>query len=346
MYNPSKARIQALKNSTQVADKTLNNYLAATFAKNPALATTISTILQNGIICIYGKNLKKICKNNTFYHNQVFYKPCPKTLSLLTARDVYFIETEDANLLKKISSKTSAQIILVTENNGPHQNLFEYKINLLMFKSINQNLITNKYFLKNNQINYSNKKSKPAVFLDRDGVIIKHVDHISKPQNVRLENGVAQFIKKFRKKGYLIVIITNQSGIGRGKFTWQDYDNVTQKMLQLLAEEKTYIDHIFHSPFFEKSKLALGLVRKSLRKPRAGMIVTAANEFNLDLSRSILVGDRATDIIAAQLAELKKAYLIKTDNFEKENRILNEFLILSKCTFNTTIIPIKNLKQI
>lgn len=333
--------------SSRKLGHSLNSYIFSAYKKDPVLAATLGTLLENGRVYAFGQKLAKYLFSANLTVD-VFKAPLSPKLALLRAQDIYFVQTDDLKLLQRISSKTCAQVVLVSDTIQAPEVFFDYKINFLKLKIFCHTLRKNMKFLKNTTdfIQFKNLVERPAVFLDRDGVIIKHIDHISNPEDVKLTPGIAQFIKKFRKKGYAIVVITNQSGIGRQFFSWQDYDLVTQKMLQLLANEKTYIDRVIHSPFFENSKLAAGLVRKSLRKPRAGMILSIANELNLKLSRSILVGDRSTDIMAAMLAELNKAYLINSDFFQEELKACKIITSSTQFKFKTLFATVKNIKDI
>ncbi|MCX8163087.1 MAG: HAD family hydrolase [Candidatus Micrarchaeota archaeon] len=134
-----------------------------------------------------------------------------------------------------------------------------------------------------------------ALFLDRDGTIIEHVPYINDPSKVKLRKDILEKLKEFQKAGYLLIIITNQSGIERGLITIEQYQNVTNKMLSLLSLEGITITDIFMCPSHPSKN-------DYRRKPNPGMILEAAKKYNIDLKNSILVGDDAKDIQAGKNA--------------------------------------------
>ena len=145
------------------------------------------------------------------------------------------------------------------------------------------------------------KEKTPAIFFDRDGVLIKDCHHINDPNKVILLDGVTNLIEKANQKGWLIVIITNQSGISRGLFTWKDYEIVTSRMLQLIGKD-LMIHAIYANGYVHECNEAIW------RKPNPGMLFQASIDLNIDLSKSILFGDRLSDLIAGKRAGLKEVF--------------------------------------
>ena len=144
------------------------------------------------------------------------------------------------------------------------------------------------FFKKEDNITVnSNNQKRKAFFFDRDGVLIKDTHYIKKPQDVSLLNGVDDFLNKTKKLGYLNIIITNQSGISRKLFSWEDYEKVTKRMLTMM-KNKDSINAIYANG--ENSSDSLK--NTSWRKPNPNMILRAAKDFNLELSKSFLIGDR------------------------------------------------------
>ena len=167
----------------------------------------------------------------------------------------------------------------------------------------------------------SNQKSskaespKKAVFFDRDGVLIKDTHYIKDIKDVSVLNGVNQLLQKTRDLGYLNIVITNQSGISRNFFSWEDYENVTNKMLELINLPNA-INAIYangEGPDELNSK-------NSWRKPNPNMIIKASQDFSIDLSKSILIGDRLTDIKSGEEAGLNNLVHLLTGK-GKEERI-------------------------
>ena len=191
-----------------------------------------------------------------------------------------------------------------------------------------------------------NSKPSPALFLDRDGVILKENDHLSDPNRVELEKGIKNLMEYFTRKKIPIVIITNQSGIANKKYKWKDYENVTKKMLFLLGT-KVFISAIYANGEDRNSKKFIW------RKPSPKMILLAREELNLNLENSILIGDRNSDLEAGLNAKIKNLVHLKTGHGEAERElIINNFLSLSKKNINIQIfddlgqIPISNFKTI
>ncbi|HET7229701.1 MAG TPA: HAD family hydrolase [Longimicrobium sp.] len=140
----------------------------------------------------------------------------------------------------------------------------------------------------------SSSEPRAAVFLDRDGTIIHDRDYLADPAGVELLPGAAEAIARLNRAGYFVVIVTNQSGIGRGYMTEADYHAVHRRVVELLASEGARIDAAYFAPHAPGD-----LDPDEMRKPGAGMYLLAAREHNLDLARSWLVGDRLRDVSPA-----------------------------------------------
>jgi len=150
-----------------------------------------------------------------------------------------------------------------------------------------------------------------ALFLDRDGVIIEERHHISNPALVQLCSGAWQLIHHAMHASWPVVVITNQSGIARGLLSWQEFEAVTSRMLEMLGP-KAPIAAIYangHGP---------GAPPQSWRKPSPAMLYEAAGELNLDLSRSILIGDRLSDLRAGASAGLPMVCHVLSGHGERE----------------------------
>jgi D-glycero-D-manno-heptose 1,7-bisphosphate phosphatase len=152
---------------------------------------------------------------------------------------------------------------------------------------------------------------QPAVFLDRDGVIIEERHYLSSPDGVSLIAGAAAAIVRARAKGFSIVIVTNQSGIGRGYFDWHDYGRVEARLIELLAAGGAAPDMILACGH-HTSGVPPYNIDHSWRKPGPGMLLTAQEQLAIDLDRSILAGDRTTDLLAARNAGMRRAVLCET----------------------------------
>ena len=138
--------------------------------------------------------------------------------------------------------------------------------------------------------------SSPAVFIDRDGTAIEDADYCSDPKQVKIFPGVPQALRRLKSKGFKVIIITNQSGIGRGLFTLDQYRAVEVEVLRQLGIG--LIDATYFCPHLPGQHC-------SCRKPAPGMILEAIRECQIDLSRSFLVGDKEVDVECARNAGMR-----------------------------------------
>lgn len=143
---------------------------------------------------------------------------------------------------------------------------------------------------------------RPALFLDRDGVI--NVDHayVCSQDQFEFIDGIFELCRHARELGYLIFVITNQAGIGRGYYTERDFLEITEWMLGVFEAKGGAIDKVYFCPFHPESGIGKYKVDSPFRKPGPGMILQAAEEFGVDLKGSVLVGDKESDIMAGLAA--------------------------------------------
>ncbi|MBL4701992.1 HAD family hydrolase [bacterium AH-315-I18] len=155
---------------------------------------------------------------------------------------------------------------------------------------------------------------RPAIFLDRDGTIIKQVHHLVDPEFVELLPGAADAINLFRDAGYACVVITNQSVIGRGMLTEAGLKAINQRMFAQLAKQGAKLDGLYFCPIAPAKKGDRQAIEHPDRKPGPGMLLRAAMEMNLDLSRSWMIGDMASDVLAGKNAQCKGSVLLLSGN--------------------------------
>lgn len=146
--------------------------------------------------------------------------------------------------------------------------------------------------------------SQPAVFLDRDGTIIDDVGYLNDPEKVRLLPGAADAIRRMRSAGYRVVIISNQSGIARGLLDEPTLAQIQARLEELLDQDGASLDGVYYCPYLDGPDAVVEAYRRNseLRKPRPGMLFQAARELNLDLKRSWMIGDSASDVAAGHSA--------------------------------------------
>lgn len=156
------------------------------------------------------------------------------------------------------------------------------------------------YDFRNGIVSSKNLKNKQkAVFLDRDGTINKYVGFLRNPDEFELISGVAEAIRKINESDFLAIVVTNQPVIARGEVTFEGLDEIHKKMETILGEKGAYIDGLFYCPHhpdkgFEGEIKSLK-IDCNCRKPHPGLLIRAAEKFNIDLSQSIMIGDSESD---------------------------------------------------
>lgn len=146
---------------------------------------------------------------------------------------------------------------------------------------------------------------RPALFLDRDGVIVEDPGYLSSPGGLRLIPRAAGLIVLANCRGVPVVEVTNQAGIGRGYYGWREFTEVETALADALAQEGAAIDAVFACPYHRDGVSPWAHPDHPARKPRPGMLLAAAKLLNLDLKRSWIVGDRLADLQAGHAAGLR-----------------------------------------
>ncbi len=161
-----------------------------------------------------------------------------------------------------------------------------------------------------------------ALFLDRDGVINVEKDYLYKINDFEFIDGIIDLCKYYQNLGFIIVVVTNQSGIARAYYTENDFHILTSWMIEEFSKNNIKIQKVYFCPHHPDIN-----GKCSCRKPEPGMLLQAAKEFDIDLENSILIGDKQRDIDAAYNAGLKTAYLF---NEKKDIKQSTATKILSK----------------
>jgi len=141
---------------------------------------------------------------------------------------------------------------------------------------------------------------RPAVFLDRDGTVVREVDYLRSARDLRLLPGAAEAVRRLNRAGYVVVIATNQSGVARGLLTEDELEGIHRTLIERLGRRGARIDAIYYCPHHPQAAVARYRRRCRCRKPRPGMLARAARDLDLDLARSVAVGDSARDIEAGR----------------------------------------------
>ena len=317
-------------------------WLKSSREENPFLAQLVAAGLDGGQI-FAEKSLADLLETvRTQVAGQISIQKIDSLSDLrlgrASVRDL--IVTTDAKVddLFALARKSPAQVALVSEMQLDPA-IYDLQVNEKQFR---QALLSFPEVWKKLQHSYSGfqlkgGERKPALFLDRDGVVIKDTNYVKRTSDVVLIPGIEKLIQNAHAMGFAVVVVTNQSGIGRGLLSWVDYDQVTRRMCELLAEKKAWIDQIVCAPYFAESERAYGLVRSSLRKPRPGMFHSVKEHLGIDLERSILIGDSATDLMAAAMAGVGRAVLLGSDKQEAELNKWHSWPLVSRTKWGKNI---------
>lgn len=150
-----------------------------------------------------------------------------------------------------------------------------------------------------------------AIFLDRDGVINHDLGYVHKKRDFIFIDGIFKLTKEAMQNDFKIIIVTNQAGIARGYYKESDYYSLTKWMIKQFDNQKVKIDKVYFSPYHPVHGKGKYKKNHISRKPNPGMIHKAISEFNIDPSKSILIGDKMSDIEAGMNAKVKYLFLFK-----------------------------------
>jgi D-glycero-D-manno-heptose 1,7-bisphosphate phosphatase len=146
---------------------------------------------------------------------------------------------------------------------------------------------------------------RAALFLDRDGVILEDPGYLWRPGDLQMIPGAAAVIASANRRGIPVVEVTNQSGIGRGYYTWKEFVSVEEALAQMLADSSAHLDAILACPYHRDGVAPWAFPAHPARKPRPGMLLAAEKLLNLDLRASWIVGDKVSDLEAGYHAGLR-----------------------------------------
>ena len=152
--------------------------------------------------------------------------------------------------------------------------------------------------------------SNKAVFLDRDGVINEDHAYIYKIEDFKFIDGVFDACRYFKQLGYKLIVVTNQSGIGRGYYTESDFAVLTDWMKAQFVENNCEIDALYYCPYHPEEALPPYRIQTDCRKPAPGMLNRGIKEFDLQPSECVMIGDKPTDIKAAEAAGIGRKILL------------------------------------
>jgi D-glycero-D-manno-heptose 1,7-bisphosphate phosphatase len=150
-----------------------------------------------------------------------------------------------------------------------------------------------------------------ALFLDRDGVVNEEVGYLYRAEEVRFVDGIFSLCRTAVGLGYRLIVVTNQAGIARGYYSEADFQALMVFMRGKLREENIELDAVYFCPFHPEHGVGEYKREHEDRKPGTGMLRRGAAQFGVELSESVMVGDRCSDVAAANAAGLRQAFLIR-----------------------------------
>lgn len=153
-----------------------------------------------------------------------------------------------------------------------------------------------------------------AAFLDRDGVINLDKAYVHQWADFEFVPGAMHAMRRLKAAGFVLVVVTNQSGIARGMYTEAQYHALTERLCEELARIDARPEGVYHCPHHPSGSVARFAVDCDCRKPAPGLILQAARDLGLSLPDSIMVGDKPSDIQAARAAGVRHAYKVSSDN--------------------------------
>ncbi len=161
--------------------------------------------------------------------------------------------------------------------------------------------------------------NQKCLFLDRDGVINIDYGYVHKIKDFHFIEGIFDIANKAIGQGYIIIVITNQSGIGRGLFSAEQFKTITEWMVEQFRKQDILITDVYYSPFHPTHGVGKYKKVDNTRKPSPGMIIKAAKDFNIDLKKSIFVGDKLSDMEAGFSAGVRTNILFDSKRESSQN---------------------------
>jgi len=170
-----------------------------------------------------------------------------------------------------------------------------------------------------------NLENRPALFLDRDGTIVSYEEYLHDPLKIKINNNISSIIKACNLIKIPVIEITNQSGIGRGIYNWNDFNQTEIEIRKLLAINNAHINMLCACAFHQEAKEKYKIKDHFWRKPNSGMIEEARNIFNVNLKKSWIIGDNISDIQSGLNAGIKGGVLY--NNKDRSFMHKNDFVL-------------------
>lgn len=161
---------------------------------------------------------------------------------------------------------------------------------------------------------------KRAIFLDRDGTIIVEKNYLSAPNDVQLIPGAAEAIMRLNQAQYLVVVVSNQSGVARGMYSEKEVQAVNDRMCTLLAKNGATVNAVYYCPHHPNGTVSQYTYECKCRKPQIGMAEQAEQEWDIDLTQSYMIGDKLVDIQFGQAFGARQSFLVQTGHGREEGK--------------------------
>lgn len=178
-----------------------------------------------------------------------------------------------------------------------------------------------------------------ALFLDRDGVINVNHGYVHTPEKFDFIDGIFDLCRHAQHLGYLLIVVTNQAGIGRGYYTEADFLGLTDWMKQQFKHQGVNIDAVYFCP--DHPEHGLGQYRKDsdCRKPKPGMFLKAIEQFDIDPSSSVMIGDKESDITAGRAAKVKTLMLLTNESITATVNCITVSSLYEACNLLSGVQP-------
>ncbi|OGB87488.1 hypothetical protein A3H38_02985 [candidate division WOR-1 bacterium RIFCSPLOWO2_02_FULL_46_20] len=160
-----------------------------------------------------------------------------------------------------------------------------------------------------------------AVFLDRDGTIVEDVGYLNSPQQLQFIPGSIEAIKKLNEAGYKVVVITNQAGVAKGLISEDMLQTIDKTLQKFILSGGAYLDGLYYCPHHPEHGLYPYKQDCQCRKPKPGLFKKAEKDLNIDLARSWMIGDKATDVEAGQRAGTKTVFVMTGKGKKEKDRL-------------------------
>lgn len=164
----------------------------------------------------------------------------------------------------------------------------------------------------------SDARPGPALFLDRDGVLVEEINYLHRVADMRVISGAPDAVRTANAQGLPVIVVTNQSGVGRGYYDWAAFAALQEALVAAFAAEGARFDMVLACAYHADGQPPYDKANHPWRKPRPGMLEAAAAEIGLDLPRSWIVGDTASDLEAGRAADLAGGFHVLTGHGQRD----------------------------